>query len=279
MAGVHEEIGMTVADAGVAHGQALEPQLLDHAARGGARRVFENAAGAFLAERLAGAPFFVADTNTFEDYFERFGGEFQYHRENHILRRKRSVPVFERNLVATENFDRPTGSPVELHFADIAADLHPVGPGIHAQSASDGAGNTDESFHAAEVVLGAEGDHAAQVCRGVDVRKIAIEHDIGLRTDELQDHPGQLPVTHQQIRAAAEELMRDVVRVEQIQEIRKAFVALDAGQVLRTTEAQRGKAGKHGALPQLDMDLCEFGNDPGITNAHDASDAPFQAKP
>jgi len=38
----------------------------------------------------------------------------------------------------------------------------------------------------------------------------------------------------------------------------------------------RGKAGKRGALPQLDMDLREFGDDPGITNAHDASDAPFQ---
>ena len=182
-------------------------------------------------------------------------------------------------MVATENFDRPTGGPVELHFADIAADLHAVGPGIHAQSPPDGAGNTDESLHAAEVVLRAEGDHAAKVCRGVDVRKVAIEHDIRFRTDELQDHPGQLPITHQQIRAAAEELMRDVVRVEQIQEIRKAFVALDSEQVRHTTDAQRGKAGKRGALPQLDMHLREFGNDPGITNAHDASDAPFQAKP
>ena len=67
MAGVHKEIGMTVADAGVAHRQALEPQFINHAAHGGTRRILEDAAGAFLAERLAGAPFFVADTNTFED--------------------------------------------------------------------------------------------------------------------------------------------------------------------------------------------------------------------
>src|SRR5258705_1181265 len=228
---------MTVADASVAHGQAFEPQFIDHAARGGARRVFEDAAGALLAERLARTPLFVADTNTFEDYLERFGGQFQYHREHHIIRGKRSVPVFERNLVAAENFDLSSGRPVELHFADITADLHAVGSGIHAQGASDSAGNADKPFHAAEVILRAECDHAAKVCRGINVRKVAIEHDIRLGTDKLQDHPWQLPITDQQIRAAAEELMRDVVRVEQIQEIRKAFVALDSEQVRRTTDA------------------------------------------
>ncbi len=173
----------------------------------------------------------------------------------------------------------PAGGPVELHFADIAADLHAVRPGIHAQSTSDGAGNTDESFHAAKVVLGTKGDHAAKVGRGVDVRKIAIENDIGLRTDELQDHPGQLPITDQQIRASAEELVWDMVRVEQIQEIRKVFVFLDPEHVRRPADAQRSKAGKGGALPQLDMDLRQRGNDIGITDAHEAPDAPFPAEP
>ena len=65
MAGVHKEIGMTIADLGVAHGQSLESQLINHAAGGCAWRVFEDAAGAFLTERLAQAPFFVADTNPF----------------------------------------------------------------------------------------------------------------------------------------------------------------------------------------------------------------------
>src|SRR5258708_37979127 len=104
MAGVHKKIGMTVADAGVAHGQALEPQFIDHAARGGTWRIFEDAAGAFLAERLARSPFFVADTNPLKYFFERFGGEFQYHREHHIIGRKRSVAVFEKNFRAPKEF-------------------------------------------------------------------------------------------------------------------------------------------------------------------------------
>ena len=65
MAGVHKEIGMTIADLGVTHGQTFESQFINHAARGGPWRVFEDAAGAFLTERLARAPFFVADTNPF----------------------------------------------------------------------------------------------------------------------------------------------------------------------------------------------------------------------
>ncbi len=61
--------------------------------------------------------------------------------------------------------------------------------------------------------------------------------------------------------------------------MRKSFVALDAEQVRRTADAQRSKAGKGSALPQLDVDLREFSNDRGITNAHGASHAPFPAKP
>src|SRR5882762_2299960 len=94
--------------------------------------------------------------------------------------------------MAPEDFDFPAGRTVELHFPDIAADLHAVSPGIHAQSAPDGAGNADETFHPAEIVLRTEGDHAAKVCRGVDVREVTIEHDIRFRTDELQHHPWQL---------------------------------------------------------------------------------------
>src|SRR5207245_7890428 len=71
---VDKEIGVAVADPRIAHGKSLESQFVNHASGGSARRVLENAAGTFLAKRLAGAPFFVADTNTFEDFFERLGG-------------------------------------------------------------------------------------------------------------------------------------------------------------------------------------------------------------
>jgi len=36
--------------------------------------MFDDAAGTLLAERLAGAPFFVADTNPLENIFVLFGG-------------------------------------------------------------------------------------------------------------------------------------------------------------------------------------------------------------
>src|SRR6266568_6893051 len=189
------------------------------------------------------------------------------------------MPVFERNLIAPENFDRSAGRPVELHFPNVGADLHAVGPGIHAQGAPDSAGNTDEPLHSAEVVLGTKGDHAAQVGRGVNVRKVAIDHYIGLRTNKLQDHPGQLPITHEQVRASAEELVWNMVRVEEIQKLRKAFVLLDAQQVRRPADAQRSQVGKSGAMLRFDVDLVESGHDSGITNVHEGSDAPFTAKP
>src|SRR5260370_42248708 len=112
-----------------------------------------------------------------------------------------------------EDFNLPAGRPVELHFPDIAAILHAVGSGVHSQGASDGAGDADESLHPTEIVLRAERYHASQVCRSVDMREIAIEHDVGLRTDEVHDEPRKFPITYQKGRASTQELMRDVVRV------------------------------------------------------------------
>src|SRR5258708_22810490 len=67
MAGIHEEIGVAVADPGVAHGKAFQPEFIDHASGRSAGRISENAPGASLAERLGGAPFFGADTNPLEN--------------------------------------------------------------------------------------------------------------------------------------------------------------------------------------------------------------------
>ena len=153
------------------------------------------------------------------------------------------MAVFERNLITPEDFDLPAGRPVERHFPDIVADLHAIRAGIHAQSAPDRARNTDEPFHSAEVVLGTKGDHAAKVGSGVDAHKAAIKDDVRLRTNKLQNHPRQFAITYEQIRAATEELVRNVVRVEQTQQVREAFVLLDAQQVRRSTDAQRSQVG------------------------------------
>src|SRR5260370_8163776 len=109
--------------------------------------------------------------------------------------------------------------------------------------------------------------------------KVAIDHYIGLRTNELQDHPGQLPITHEQVRATAEELVRNVVRVEQIQKLRKAFVLLDAQQVRRPADAQRSQVGKSGAMLPFDVDLVASAHDPGITTCHDPSSSPSPTTP
>jgi uncharacterized MAPEG superfamily protein len=68
VSGVDEKICMAIADARVAHLKALQAELINHAAGGSARRIFENAAGAFLIERLTGAAFFVADANPLENF-------------------------------------------------------------------------------------------------------------------------------------------------------------------------------------------------------------------
>src|SRR5215467_9679341 len=149
---------MAVADAGIADAQPLESQLINHAASGGPRRVFEDATCGFLTERLAGAPFLIADTNPLKNFLVRFGGKLQRHCEHHIISCKRSVTVFKGNLIAPEDFYPALGSSIQLDFADVAADLHTVGSGVHAQRTADAAGHADQAFHSAEVVLGAVSD-------------------------------------------------------------------------------------------------------------------------
>src|SRR3989442_9843935 len=99
------------------------------------------------------------------------------------------MSVFERNLIALEDFDFVVGGAVELHLTHVSADLHPVGAGVHPQRASDSAWNTDQAFHPAEVVLGAEGDRPAEVCRGVHARKITFKDRSEEHTSELQSRP------------------------------------------------------------------------------------------
>src|SRR5438874_1717285 len=86
-------------------------------------------------------------------------------------------------------------------------------------------------------------NHAARVGRRVDASKAAIKDDVRLRTNKLQNHPRQFAITYEQVRAATEELVRNVVHVEQTQQVREAFVLLDAQQVRRSTDAQRSQVG------------------------------------
>ena len=143
--------------------------------------------------------------------------------------------------MAPESFELALGSPVKLDFADVTANLHAIGTGVHAESAADGSGYSDKAFHAAEVVSRAESYSAAKVGRGVDLGKIAFEDDIRLRRDELKHHPGQFAVAHEQVRAAPEKLVRNAVGVEEIQELWNCLVLVYKQQVGGAADAERGE--------------------------------------
>src|SRR5260370_41097014 len=100
--------------------------------------------------------------------------------------------------MAAEGFKLAGRRPVELHFADVAADLHAVGPGIHTQRPADSAGNAYEPFHSPQVVFGAEGNRAAEVRRCVDMGEVTIEDTFGIGTNELEDHPEQFAIAAKQ---------------------------------------------------------------------------------
>src|SRR5262245_528224 len=147
---------MAIADARVAHAQAFEAEFIDHAAGGSSGRIFEDAAGAFLPHRLAGAPLFIADTNSLKYFLVRFGGKTQRHCEHHIIRRKRSVTVFKGNLIVPEDFYLALGGAVDLHLLHVAPDLRAVRAGVHAKSSANRAGNTNKPLHPAKIVFRAE---------------------------------------------------------------------------------------------------------------------------
>src|ERR1700681_265686 len=102
---------------------ALQSELINHASCRRSGGILENAAGAFLAERLACAAFFVTDTNPLENFAEWLGGEFQRHREHHIIGRKRCMRVFERNLIALQNSDDARAAAIHFYFPNIVPDL------------------------------------------------------------------------------------------------------------------------------------------------------------
>src|SRR5262249_51693891 len=98
--------------------------------------------------------------------------------------------------------------------------------------------DSNQAFHATQVVLRAERDSAAEVRGSVHVSEIAFKNDIGLRRHELQDDPGEFAVAHQKIRAAAEEFVRNMVRVQKVEKIWNAFVLPDGEQVGRPADSE-----------------------------------------
>ena len=102
-------------------------------------------------------------------------------------------------MFAAEDFYLAFRGAVELDLADVAADLHAVCSSVHAKSASDRAGNADQTLHATQIVFRAEGDSAAEVSSGVHVGKIAFQDDFRVGFGELKDDPGEFAIADEQV--------------------------------------------------------------------------------
>src|SRR4029077_19356073 len=86
----------------------------------------------------------------------------------------------------------------------MCADLRAVSTRIHSQSATDASRYANEPFHAAQVLLGAECHHDTQISRSAHVGSIPIDPHSRAHSRMMKDHPWQLAVRDQHVRAAAE---------------------------------------------------------------------------
>src|SRR5204863_9243423 len=156
-----------------------------------------------------------------------------------------SVTIFKGNFIAAEDFNLAGGGPIEFDFADVAADLHAVSAGIHAKRAADGAGDADEAFHSAKVVLGAVGDGAAEVSGGIHAGKISVQDNFGFRFSELENDPWEFSVADEEIRTAAQKFVWNAIVIKEAKQSRNGFVPLDEEEIRRSADAERGVLG-HG---------------------------------
>src|SRR5271156_2245251 len=150
------------------------------------------------------------------------------------------MAIIETNVISAQSFQFAGGGTIEFDFAHVGADLGAVGDGVHAQRAADAAGNADQSFHAAQIALRAEGDHAAEVGRSVHVSGISFDAHSGLRRGEMQDDVGKLAVGNQYVGAAAEKAVRDIFVREQVHHVRNGFEFAEQKLVGGAANAERG---------------------------------------
>src|ERR1700691_4489279 len=156
------------------------------------------------------------------------------------------MPVFERNLIALEDFYLSAGCAIKLYLPDVGTDLHSIGAGVHAQRAAHRPRHADKPFHAAEVILRAERYRAAEVGRRIHLGERAVDDHLGLGFGQLEHDPGYFAVSDHQVRATAKKPVGDPRGVEQIQQIRNALVLLDAKEIGGAAYSERSEVGERG---------------------------------
>ena len=122
-------------------------------------------------------------------------------------------------------------------------------------------------------MLGAEGDRAAQVRGCIDMSTISFYHHIRVRRRELQHYPRQLAVSNKQVRAAANEPMRNVIGVEELQQVWNTLVLRDAEKVGCSADAERSRFRQLCRGLELDAEFGQTFQQPGVVNAHAVPDA------
>ena len=69
---------------------------------------------------------------------------------------------------------------VVLQLVSAQPDIVLEGNFAQVDAAADGAGDSDEAFHPAQIVFRAESYGAAEVCRCVNLGEVTFEYDVGL---------------------------------------------------------------------------------------------------
>src|SRR5579862_6244112 len=274
LSSVDEKICVAIGDHGVTNAKTFELELVDHAAGGSAGRIFEDAAGTFLIERLGGAAFFIADFDSGDDFLVGLGGKLELDAKHDVVGSEGCVAVVEADLIALESFVGIGGSAVELHFANPGTDLSAVSAGVHTESAADGARNADEAFHAAAVVFGAEGDGAAEVGRSVDVSDAVFHGHAGLARGEMQDDPVELAIVDKNVGATAEEFVGDAFVAQLAHDFGERVVIADEQLVGGAADAEGGMVRESNARADFDAECREAIGDGFVANAH-AGRGPF----
>src|SRR5579884_1011053 len=145
---VDEKVGMALADHGVAHTKALQPQLVNQTPRRKPGRIFEDASGTFLVQRLARAAFGVGCANQFHDLGIGALHQLQFDAQDDVVWRKRRGPVAETDSILLDLLDGACGHAQQLDAPDQRPNFRPIGSGIHAKRSADAAGNADQTFRA-----------------------------------------------------------------------------------------------------------------------------------
>ena len=85
---------------------------------------------------------------------------------------------------------------------------------------------------------------------------------------QLQNHPGKLVISHQQIRAAAEEFVGDACAAKQRDQVRQGAMPANQQQICGAADAERSALREGGSADALDAELRESSENARFAKFH-----------